>query len=410
MKYLRSLMAVASLCPVTAIAQEAEPGGVFFTFNINQLFEATTDRDLATTQTEDGFDSVTNLSFGAVTETRTDRLAYGLDTGVRLSDGDFSNDDSTIRLTYRRSSADAILDISARVTRADISFLRDATDFINAAGELILPDDFEDLTGSGVRNDGSLSATLRWGETAPLGYRISLSQSALRYENANATLDDEDTGRVSAGVRLNFNEVTTGNLDLSYIQTDAVGSGPEDFTTLSTGLTFDRPLGELTTRVSATRDIEGDVFWAAAIDRRFELPGRTLNVTFGVVEDEDGEARLTGQIAYSLPRPAGQLGLSAIHSVSAGADRATTTVTAGYRQDLSPVSNMRFGFDFAQASDPDGSDVLATGSLSASYGISLTDVWDLSVGGRVNVRDDDGTQTNSNTVFLALDRPISWRP
>ncbi len=410
MKYLRSLMAVASLCPIAATAQEAEPGGVFFTLDFSQLLEATTDRDLATTQTEDGFDSVTSLSFGAVTETRTDRLAYGLDTGVRLSDGDFSNDDSTVSLTYRRNSADAVLDVSARITRADISFLRDASDFIDAGGELVLPDDFEDLTGSGIRNDGTISATLRWGETAPLGYRISLSQRALRYEDANATLVDEDTGRVSASLRLNFNEVTTGNLDLSYTQTDEVGSGPEDFTTLSTALTFNRPLGDLTTRVSATRDIEGDVFWAAAIDRRFELTGRTLNGTIGVVEDEDGEARMTGQIAYSLPRPAGQVDFSAIRSLSAGADRATTTITAGYRRNLSPVRNIRLGFDFGQASNPDGSDVLATGSLSASYGISLTEVWDLSIGGRVNVRDDDGTRTSSNTVFLALDRPISWRP
>lgn len=410
MNKIRYLMVLACLCPVASVAQDAEPGGVFFTFDIGQSFEASTDRDLTTTEAEDGVDAITTLGFGAVSETRNQRLSFDISTGLRTTEDEFSTDDTTLRLGYNRNSADAIFDVSATYRRADISFLRDVSDFINADGDIVLPDDFDDLLGSGIREETTLATSLRWGETAPIGYRIGLTQRLLRYQDASTALADADTESVSAGLRLNFNEVTTGNIDISYTQTDEVGSVDEDFATFSSSVTVNRPLGDLTTRVTATRQDDGDLFWAATVNRRYELPGQTLNGTIGVVQDEASDARLTGQIDYVLPRPSGQIDVSAIRSLAAGADRATTTLRAAYLQELSPVSTIRFGVDFAQASDSDGGDVLATGSLSARYGISIAEFWDLGAGVSVDVRDDDGTRSQSENLFLTFERPFSWRP
>lgn len=410
MKQLFGVFLLAGLCPVTAIAQEAEPGGVFFTFDIDQSFEATSDRDLATPEEEEGFDSITGLQFGAVTETRTDRLSFDLGTGFRAADGEVTSDETSIRLAYNRNSADAMLDLSASAVRSEIEFLRDASDFVNADGEVVLPDDFEDLTGTGSRTASTLAANFRWGETDPVGYRIGLSGRTLRYEDASAALVDTDIGSVTAGVRLNINEVTTSNLDLTYTQTDETGEPIEDRTTLGGGLTFARPLGDLTTRISVSRDEADETFWAASVNRRLELPRSTLEGSLGLVEDESGEARLTGSIDYTFPRPTGQIDLSAERSLSPGDDRSATTVSANYGQNISPVSNVQFGIVYGEASDSDGSDPLATGSLSASYGIALTPVWQLNLGARANIRDDDGSRSRSNTLFLALNRGVSWRP
>lgn len=410
MKRVIGLYVATVLCPLASVAQEAEPGGVFFTFDIGQTLEATTDRDLETVDEENGVDSLTALSFGAVSETRAQRLSFTLGTNLRVSEGEFSDDGVTAQLAYSRNSADALLDVSLEARRQDIAFLRDASDFINDDGVIELPDDFDDLTGTGIRAATTLTASLTWGETAPVGYTLRASQQQLRYEDASTALVDSDTASVGFGLRLNLNEVTIGNIELGYEQTNEVGSPITDTTTLSAALTFARPLSDLTTRISASRDDEEDVFWAASIEREYDLPGSTLSGALGVVEDEDGEVRPTGRIVYSLPRPGSQIDLSAVHNLSPGDDVATTTVSASYARELSPVSNMQIGFDFGQTSAPDGSDSLATAGLTASYGISLTEVWQLSLGARADVRDDDGTRTRANTIFVTLQRPFSFRP
>lgn len=410
MKRVIGFSVLTSLCPVASLAQEAEPGGVFFTFDVGQTIEATTDRDLETTDEEDGFDSLTTLNFGAVSETRAQRFSFTLGTTLRVSEGDFSDDGVTARLAYSRNSADALLDLSLEASRQDIAFLRDASDFLNDDGEIELPDDFDDLTGNGFRNLATFAAALTWGETAPIGYTLRVSQQALRYEDASVALLDRDTSTVGVGLRLNINEVTTGNIELDYEQIDDFGLSATDITTVSAALTFDRPLGDLTTRISAARDEEEDVFWAASIEREYDLPASTLSGALGVVEGESGDPRLTARIAYSLPRPSAQIDLSAAHSLTPGDDVLTSTLTASYVRELSPVSNMRIGFDFGQISEPDGGDSVATGGLTASYGISLTEVWELSLGARANVRDDEGTRTRGNTVFVTLQRPFSFRP
>ncbi|MDX8353116.1 hypothetical protein [Cognatiyoonia sp. IB215182] len=404
------LILAGGLCPVVLTAQEAEPGGVFFTFDINQSLEASTDRDLSTPEEEDEVEATLGLRFGAVTETRTDRLAFGLGTDFRALEGDVSNDDASIRLSYDRNSADAVINASVSAIRSDIEFLRDASDFINDEGEIELPDDFEDLTGTGTRTSSTIAAGLRWGETAPLGYRVSFSQQFLRYEDASAALADSDTGSVSAGLRLNFNEVTTGNLDLSYTQTDEVGEPLEDRLTLSGSVTVDRPLGDLTFQLSSSRDEADDIFWAGSVSRRLALPRSAISGSLGVVEDEFGDARVTGSLGYSLPRPAAQIDLSANRSLPPGGDRTTTTLRGTYAQELTPISNMVFEVTFGEARDPDGSDRLATGSVTGRYAVELTPVWSFSLGAGINLRDEDGTERRSNSLFLGLERPISWRP
>ena len=403
MKQFLSIAVLACLVPAVSMAQDAEPGGVLFTFGFEQRVEGSGDRDLATAGAESGFDSITSLSFGVVTETRTDLLSLELGTGLRIAESELTNDDSSVRLAYRRNSADAVFDLSTGLVRSDIAFLRDASDLVDA-------DDFDALTGTGIRFTASLTASLRWGETDPLGYSLRISQRTLRYNDASADLDDTDTTSLGAGVRLNINEVTTANVDLRYTRIDEVGIPEEDSTTLSGALTFDRPLGDLTTRISYTRDEDESTYWAASVERSLDLPQGTLEASLGMAEDETGEAQVTGWVNYRHLLPTGQIDLNAVSSQTPGDDTRTTTLRASYTRNLTPISNMRLGFDYAQAQDSDGSDDLFTGGLSASYGVSLTEYWQLNLGARADVRDDDGTRSNSNTVFLALDRNISWRP
>lgn len=410
MKRSFGLCLIASLCPLAGFAQEAEPGGVFFTFDLGQTFEASSDRDLETPEREDGLESLTTLRFGAVTETRAERLSFSLGSELRISEGELTDDGLNAQLAYSRNSADARFDISLSADREDIAFLRDASDFLDDDGIIVLPDDFDDLIGSGTRSSATFAASLLWGETAPVGYNLSVSRSALRYQDASAALADNDSATLGFGVRLNINEVTTTNIDLNFSQTEDDGLPREEAISLTGSVTFARPRGDLTTRAIVLQDEEDEIFWAAAISRDYALAEGSLSGELGVAEDEDGEARLTGRVTFSMPQPSGQIDLRAEHGLPPGGDSLSSTVSASYLQELSPVSSMRVGFNYGRTSDSDGEGVIAVGSLTASYGISLTDVWDLSIGASANMRDSAGTRNNSGTVFLTLERPFSWRP
>ncbi len=54
MKNSVRLASVLALAPVIGFAQDAEPGGVSFTFDFDQTFDASDDRDLTTEEREDG--------------------------------------------------------------------------------------------------------------------------------------------------------------------------------------------------------------------------------------------------------------------------------------------------------------------------------------------------------------------
>jgi hypothetical protein len=410
MKHVDKFFVLACLCPTVGIAQEAEPGGVFFTFDVSQEIEGSTDRDLVSEEAEDGFVSTTSLRFEAVTETRTQRLAFGLGTDLRVDEDEFTLDGNTVDLTYTRTSADAALEISAEWRRADISFLRDITDFIGDDGVITLPDDIDELTGSGFRNTSTFAASLSWGETAPVGYSLDMSVETLRYEDASVALLDADSASLDAHMRLNLNEVTTADIALGFERLEEAGEAAENTQSLSAALTFDRPLGDLTTRVTAARSDDDETFWAATLERSFAVPGGRFEGVLGFAQDEVGDAQVTARLGYDRDIPSGLISISAERDVGAGASGSTTTLQASYERDLSPISDVRFGFDFGQAEEFGSDSIIATGGVSVSYGHALTPLWELSVGARADARDDDGLRTNSGTVFLTLDRIYSWRP
>lgn len=411
MKKILSLFVLAGLSPAISFAQEAEPGGVFFTLDFGQSFEANTDTDLTTSEDEGGFDSITSFSFGAVTETRAQRLSFDLASGVRISDEDVSSDDTTAQLAYSRNSADAVLDVTLAATRSDISFLRDAEDFIGPDGELELPDDFDDLSGEGIRTFTSIATSLTWGETNPIGFEVDIARSFLRYRDAGASLLDTDSWRVGAGMRLNINEVTQGNVDLTYESSDEVGMALEESVTLEGALTFARPLGDLTTQLGTTRDENDDVFWSGSLARDYALPNATLAGAIGFAQDADRDTRPTARVSYIQPiRPISQIELTAVHNIDPGGESISTAIRANYLQELSSESSMNIGFGFAQTSEADGGESIGIASLTASYGINVTEFWQVSAGAQLNARFEDGTRTRGNVLFVAVERPFSWRP
>jgi hypothetical protein len=404
------ITAIACLMPFAASAQDDASGGVSLNFGIDQRFDANSDTDLSTPEAEDGFTSVTTLRFGLLTETRTERFSADLSTNFRLTEDASEAGDSSLRFAYGRNSADSVLALSARTTRSDIEFLRSVSDFVDADGTLVLPDDFDELAGTGTRLVTSLGASLRWGETDPVGYSIAVNQELLRYTDTSATLLDRTVTSVDAGVRLNINPVTTARINLGFSQTDEDESPLEDRVSLRGGVTFDRPLGDLTGQLGATRIDDGDLLWSASLGRTITLADQSFNGTLGVVEDGERDVLVRGGLGYTRALPTGQIGLSASSEVDSGDAERKTTVQANYSYQLNPLQNWRFSFAFGSIQDGDNNADLSTASLSAAYGIRLTSDVQVNLGVSASMRDDDGVRSDNQSVFITLGRSFTRRP
>lgn len=404
------ITAIACVFPLAVSAQEDQSGGVSVSFGIDQRFDANSDADLSTPEAERGFTGLTSLRLGALTETRTERFSIDLSTSLRLTEDTSESGDTSLRFAYGRNSADSALALSARTTRSDIAFLRSASDFVDADGTLVLPDDFDDLVGTGTRSVTLLGASLRWGETDPVGYSVGVNQEILRYSGAAATLLDRTITGVDTGLRLNINQVTTARINLNFSQTDEDESSREDRISLRGGLTFERPLGDLTGQFAATRVNDGDLFWSASLGRNITLADQSFDGLLGVTEDGDGDVAVRGSVGYSRALSRGQVGLRANSEVDSGEALRKTTVQANYSFEVNPLQNLQFSFTYGRSEDSDDNSDLATASLSAAYGIRLTSDVQVNLGASASQRDDNGVRSDNQSVFITLGRSFTRRP
>jgi len=281
-------------------------------------------------------------------------------------------------------------------------------------GVLVLPDDLSDLNGSGTRTVTTYGAELRWGLQAPLGASVSVDRRELRYAGANASLVDADTTTLGTGLRLNLSPVTTARITLEQIRYEEAGQPRQDTTRGSAGLTFERPLGDISTQINATRTDNGDISWGLTLGRSIALANdNVLNASLGVTQDSAGEAQISGRLNYGYALPEGQISLSAQRGVTTGGPgngRLSTTLQANYNQALSPLSNVQFGLNFAQISEASGAGDLSSGGLNASYGWRLSPEWQVNLGLQANLRDDTVTRNTSRGVFVGLNRSFQYRP
>lgn len=394
-----------------ALAQDTDAGGLSLTFGVSQRLEATTARDLSDDDGTGGVQSDTILSFGALTQTRTQLLALDLSGGLRVSDDGTEAADPDAALRYVREGADATFDATAAWTRSDIDDLRDPADFVTADGTLDLPSDFSDLTGTGTRTVRSAGVGLQWGETAPLGYNLSADVTDIGYDGDAGGLNDSTRTTLGAGLRLTLDPVTDATVDLRHSIFDEDGSPTETSDTVTFGVIRARPRGDLRANVSFTRDDDGDLQTGLSVGRAYALPTATLDVTVGVAQDGDGDPQAIGRLSYTqdLPDDA-RFSLSGSRSVSssAGTNSSATILQGSYLRPLTPLATMQVGFDYLRARDDD--DDVSTGSLNASLGYQVNRDWQLNLGVRADLRREDGDTARAATTFVTVGRSFTYRP
>jgi hypothetical protein len=416
-------LSCAGFVALTANAQTNgdTSGGVQLTFGVSQRFETADNRALDVVSAGRTNQSATQLSFGATSETRVSSLAFNLSTTLRYADtpddgSEFDVEGPQASLKYARNSANAAFALNASLREQDVEFLRPLEDFLDADGNIDLPEDLDDLTGTGTRRSYGLNATLDWGTAGPLGFGVSAGLSALEYSDTTSPgLIDNRRSNLGATVRLRLSGVTSATAELRFSRFDEQDTPTPSRDTITTevGLTHTLPAGSLTASVTSTDTEEGNRL-GFRIGRNFDLPDGTLSASIGATRDEDDETNLTGTLSLSRELPRGQINAQLRRSVASGNDdttRVLTLISAGYTQTLTPLSSLELNMSYGQSETPGTNVSTADTSLSATYTRSLTEDWGLDLGVSHRVRDSDTSgKADSTSVFLSLNRTFEFRP
>ncbi len=440
-----------------ALAQQSE-SGMRAVFGISQELEA--GDNLALEFPEEGSTvlSTTTLSFDFLTETRTQQLSFGIDGKIRAGRIPSGSDlqtgfvEPSARLAYSREAANAKISASANYRETDISFLLPLSEFIDENGIIILPEDFEDLRGSGTRQTYGANIGFETGLNAPLGFNFNAGVSGISYSGPGTTgLTDIRRSNLSIGARLRFSDVTTGEItfaqktyeaddalnterdteswefaltrDVSEAATLTAAIGYTDIEERENGsvvlredglngrlsYSLDLPNGSIGASYAATRDQNG-LRDTVRVNRALDLPTGSLAFNIGTTRKDGGNANLIGGINWQNTLPTGSIRLGLQRNVTVNADdeeRIATTLDLGYIYEINALSSIRFNAAYGMTEQSSGADTRRT-DITLGYAYALTKDWNLNTGVAYRVRDEDVLgKSDSASIYVTIGRSFT---
>ena len=411
---LRAGAVAAGLAAAMPAVAQDRPGP--FTFRLDLRAEVADNRSLAAVSPGTTTSGEARLGFGFRRETGIETLTLDASAVVRAISGPGAASvpggfqDQRLRATYARTAARSSLNLSASYSQADIATLRDLTEFVDPdTGEIVLPPDFEGLTGTGIRRVTSASGRLRLGEGTPLTTTLSAGISDTRYENASPALVDALRTNAGASARLQLTPVLAATAGVRWTRFDPAVGAARETTGVDVALSQEFPRGTATLAFAADMLPEGTRL-GVTLGRTFDLPAGSLALSVGATQPAGSSTiGLTGALRYTQDLAGGgSLSATASRSVGAGVDdtqRIVTLLALAYGQDVGP--NGRLGLNASHAI----SSVVTTGTetttttLGASYSHALTADWTMTVGVNHRIRTATGAaEAQGSTIFLSLGR------
>jgi len=415
------------LSPVLAvilIAAQGAPGmGQEQSFSLSQGFETTRNPEREAGREDDRRSlATTDLSYGLSSTTR--RASLGVTMGLRLvgATGDLGTGEEEgfeidrPRLAFRHSYAApaASFRTTGSVERRNIGFLERLDLIENEDGTIEVPDDIDDLEGTGFRNNARLGFSADFGENRPFGWGVSVTGSSLTYDEVEGSaLRDSTRAGAQAYGRFDLTPVLSLRTGLGYTLRTEEGEDDTRTETYDAVLT-QRRADNGALRAGISLDVPEDkdrrlTLFVGASEEIDDL--RSFDVNLGTTMAESGEARLVASIAYNQA-------LSRTTAFTAGINREArdtsgneTVLDTAARLSLSHSLSRQSGVDFGLVygarenftTDADTSDL----AVSLGYTHDLTRDWSLSVGASHIWRDEtDIDTTTSDRLFFSIGR--SW--
>ena len=394
---------------------------------------------------EDGLESTTDLGLTISSETRTQRLSFGIATELFGDFTDGSSDEfeirnSSARIDYSRSGANSALSFSVNYREVNLG-----DDTFELAPGLILISEDGTLTTSGA------NARLETGIEGPFGLtlealyrdddyedtvdpdlvdevttsldalaRFSLSPSlSLRARAGISRVEEDDlageTERENRYVGLGVGGETPGGLtfaaDIIFDESEVTNAVPS--TTTNDGVGFDISLlqqrrnGTIGAEFSSRTDDAGRRT-TAEVNRSFDLRTGALAFAIGVVDQEGvDDLQVVGRLEYAAETPRGEVSASITQDAVSddGDTEVSTSLALAYRQEINAFSGWEAELTYDASEELIGADDDDSTTAVLAYTRDLTNEWSMRTGYEIT-RDSAGD--TSNSVFFNIERDITF--
>lgn len=397
--------------PTAPVLAQDSGGGLQYRFGMSQDIRARSNPRLSTPSSSTELQALTNLSFGFLTETRTDRLAIDAAGSLQILRGQRARllSDPSISASYQRENASTRLSLTGSLRQRRV----DTLDFVFDEDEFGLP--FLIVTDTRASQWRS-AARLRvdFGRDAPFGGTFTVGQSDTRYSGTtNPELVDNLRRDAALNLRFDLSPVLTLRPGVSIARFQEKGAASRQTESFSLGLDLKRPDGTYTLDLRQSR-APASTRTTLMAGRSFELPRGALDIQIGATKlGSGGRVGIIGSVDWREEMPDGTLSLGLSRSIGGDArDRETerTQFNAAVSQRINPTLSGQARLSVQQSTLVGGGASVRNAELSASLRYNVTEDWGLSAGASYRSRKPSGaSSTNSTTVFLNFDRDFLAR-
>lgn len=429
------------------LAQDNGQGGLSASLKIGQRLESI-NRTGVTTTNDEGTRSLTTLSFGLQSVTRTQALSFNLSGALEkfLSKSDsFEFEDPRASLRYTLENKNTALSINGSYSRADIED--------SSFDENPLTPELD--TGTGDRETYSVSTNLTFGRdtrvTTSLGHSFArtkysgtnnpnlndstrhslsgrmtfeLSSEASVNAFANWSKVDEDgpgandttTRRAGVGANYAITETTRVNGELSYSINDSTNSNRTEGIGYALGISHDRPNGAVSAQFSENKAITG-TRRELSFTRSLETARSALSLSLGVSKTDGFDIQPLVNLTwnYSIDQ-ASSVRVTLSQKATANNndnELVRSRLSVDYNRELTSLQSISAGLQLIDEN------FLGTGAdvderslrVNLNHTYSLGDDWGLVSGyefssTRVNGQPD----RDRSRIFVGLEKTFAFRP
>ncbi len=414
------LIALAAMFACQGGAAPAQEGGVFSELTFSKRFEAANNPALTPGVNDARFEATTALDYTVTSRTRGKAISFSVGGDIRLSqdaalnaDDGFDFDRPRAEFDYASTSPRLDFSINIRAIRNDISFLNpiDLVDF--GPGGAGLPDDFDDLGGSGTRTSLRYRLRADFDKDRPFNWGIGVSGNALTYSNVTVpNLVDSTRITFVFDTGMSLTPTTLLETRLGHSVTDEEDGTPSSVTTFFNA----RLQSQRSVRV-AVRGEMAFAFPDVAADRTTVTGGLTyqpmptsrLSMDAGMAFLNGLTDRFVGRVSYEqdLSRTTRFNALFA-REVNNNNDNQTvlsSIARLGLDIALSPTSGFAFDAVYVENDRINALNDSEELSTSAVYRRKMNKDWAASIGLRITSRTTSAQgNARSEAIFLTLER------
>lgn len=364
-------------------------------------------------------------------------------------------EDPTVRLRYRVDGVNSQLTLTGRYRYVDREFLdpfqieQEETNFNgfyagggtvtfkNAALNYVtgindpltftldLSHDEKDYDAAAIASNSRLFNNKTDSIDASVAMKLS-PLTSLRFSAGLTDYSAEDPNRTqrqttdyAIGVVQDINPVLVLDAQIGYteVETDTIlGSTRRDGTTGAVTLTQTLPNGTVFASLDSTLNQNG-TRTTLRFGRDLQLPLGNLRASVGGIKTPGGETYVIATVAYSRQLKSSDISVALNRSVSTNnvnEDVLDTRLTIGYGYEINNDSriNLALNWGRSESAGIGAAPTIERTTLRASYSRDLTQDWAMTGGVQLRHRSDSSIvgDSESNSVFLSLDRTFNFRP